>query len=104
MTTEFTPLADRVLVELVEAPTKSQGGIFIPEGTNSGNIVQGRVISRGNGALLSGGERSKPEVEAGDVIMFSKMAGLDIKIDHKPFKLVCERDILGKIRENEIAE
>ena len=52
----------------------------------------------GGGALLSSGARVSPEVSLEDVVLYSRHAGIDIKLDGKSFKIITERDIIGIIR------
>ena len=100
MTTQFIPLSDRVLVEPLEESEISKGGIIIPESAVHKLPVQhARVVAVGEGALLSSGERSKPQVKIDDVVVFYKQAAHDVEVNLKTYKLVCEKDILGIIEE-----
>jgi len=90
----FRPLHDRVLVERVEAETKTASGIIIPE-TAQEKPQQGRVISVGTGTRDESGKLVALDVKAGDTILFGKWSGTEVKIDGKELLIMKESDILG---------
>ena len=88
------PLADRVLVEPKEAETKTASGLYIPD-TAKEKPQQGKVIAVGNGKYTDNGTLLKPEVKAGDEVVFAKYSGTPIKHDGKDYLILEERDILA---------
>ena len=92
----FTPLHDRVLVRRIDAEEKSAGGIIIPD-TAKEKPQQGEVISVGPGARDEAGKRLTPDVKAGDIILFGKWSGTEVKIDGEELLIMKESDILGVI-------
>lgn len=91
---DFRPLHDRVLVERIEAETKSAGGIIIPE-TAQEKPQQGKVKAVGAGNRDENGKLIPLDVKAGDTILFGKWSGSEVKIDGKEFLIMKESDILG---------
>jgi chaperonin GroES len=93
---KIRPLADKVLVQRLEAENKTAGGIVLPD-TAKEKPQKGKVISVGEGKLLDDGTRRKPQVKKGDTILFTSYAGTDIKIDGKEYLIMEESDILAVI-------
>jgi chaperonin GroES len=93
---KIRPLQDRVLVQRVEEEERSRGGIIIPD-TAKEKPVKGRVIAAGNGKILKSGEVRPLTVKGGDVVLFSKYAGTEVKIDGEEHLIMREEDILGII-------
>ena len=90
----FRPLHDRVLVRRVEAEEKTAGGIIIPD-TAKEKPQQGKVIAAGNGKAKDDGKRVPLDVKAGDVILFGKYSGQEIKLDGEEYLIMREEEILG---------
>ena len=88
------PLHDRVLVQRLEEGEQRQGGIIIPDSAKE-KPQQATVRAVGSGKLLETGERVKPEVKAGDRILFGKYSGSDIKLDGEEFLVLREDEILA---------
>ena len=83
------PLADRVLVEPQEAPTKTASGIFIPD-TAKEKPQQGKVVAAGPG------KKDEPmEVKPGDVVLYGKYSGTEVTVDDKKYLIVKQSDILA---------
>jgi chaperonin GroES len=93
----FRPLGDRILVKRVEEETKTKGGIIIPD-TAKEKPQEGVVVSVGPGALNEKtGERTKPELNAGDRILFGKWSGQEVKVDGDDLLIMKESDVLGTL-------
>ena len=93
---KIRPLQDRILVKRLESEEKTAGGIIIPDNAKE-KPMEGKVISVGNGKRLEDGTLHKPEVKAGDKVLFSKYAGSEVKIDGHEHLVVREEDLLGVI-------
>ncbi|MFZ1991441.1 MAG: co-chaperone GroES [Alphaproteobacteria bacterium] len=93
---KFRPLGDRVVVRRIEEEAKTAGGIIIPD-TAKEKPSQGEIISVGPGALDENGKRVAPEVKAGDVVLFGKWSGTEVKIDGEELLIMKESDIMGII-------
>jgi len=90
------PLHDRVLVERVEAESKTAGGIIIPD-TAKEKPAEGVVIAVGKGNVNDKGERIALDVKVGDHILFAKWGGTEVKVDSKELIILKESDILAVI-------
>ena len=92
---KFRPLGDRVVVRRIKEDTKTAGGIIIPE-TAQEKPQEGEIISVGPGAIdEKSGKRTPLEVKAGDIVLFGKWSGTEVKIDGEELLIMKESDILG---------
>ena len=90
---KIKPLADRVLVEPMEAETKTASGIFIPD-TAKEKPQQGKVLAVGKGRYEDG-KWVPLDVKTGDTVLFGKYAGTEVKYGGKEYLIVRENDILA---------
>ena len=90
------PLADRVLVEPLEAETKTASGIIIPD-TAKEKPSQGKVISVGPGGRDNDGKLVALELKKGDVVLYGKYSGTEVKIDGKDMLIMRESDVMGVV-------
>ncbi len=88
------PLHDRVIVKRVEEEETTKGGIIIPDSAKE-KPQEGKVVAAGNGKILDDGSRVKMEVKVGDLVLFSKYAGTEIKIEGEEHLILREDDILA---------
>ena len=93
---KFRPLHDRVVVRRVEEDTKTKGGIIIPD-TAQEKPMQGEIIAVGPGARDEAGKLVPPDVKAGDLVLFGKWSGTEVKIDGVEYLIMKESDIMGVI-------
>jgi len=93
---KIRPLGDKVLVERVEAESKTTGGIVLPD-TAKEKPQRGKVISVGEGKMLENGSRKEIQVRKGDLVLFTSYAGTEIKIDGKEYLIMDESDIMAVI-------
>jgi chaperonin GroES len=93
---KIRPTNDRVLVVRVEEEQKTAGGIIIPD-TAKEKPQQGKVVAVGPGKMGDDGKRIAMEVKVGDLVLFSKYGGTEIKIDGVENLFMREDDILGVI-------
>lgn len=91
---KIRPLQDRVIVKRLEEEGKTKGGIIIPD-TAKEKPMEGLVISVGKGKVGDDGKLIKPDVKAGDRILFGKYSGTEVKIDGDELLIMREDDILG---------
>jgi chaperonin GroES len=96
MATKIRPLQDRVLVKRVEEEQKTKGGIIIPD-TAKEKPIEGEVIAVGSGKVQDDGSVRKPDVKAGDRVLFGKYSGTEIKLDGQEHLILREDDILGVV-------
>ena len=91
---KIRPLADYLLVEPLKKDTTLPSGIVIPD-TAQEKPQEGKVIATGPGRMTRRGERIPIEVKVGDIVIFKKWGGTDIKIEGREALLVKEEDILA---------
>ena len=91
---KFRPLHDRVVVKRVEEDTKTKGGIIIPE-TAQEKPMQGEIIAVGPGARDVSGKIAPLDVKKGDLILFGKWSGTEVKIDGTEYLIMKESDVMG---------
>jgi chaperonin GroES len=90
------PLQDRIIVKRVEEETKTAGGIFIPE-TAKEKPQRGQIIAVGNGKKTEDGKVIPIDVKVGEIVLFGKYAGTEIKVDGDELLIMREDDILGVV-------
>jgi len=95
---KIRPLADKVLVQRLEAENKTAGGIVLPD-TAKEKPQRGKIISVGQGKMLDDGTVRKPQVKKGDSVLFTSYAGTDVKIADKEYLIMSESDIMAVIEE-----
>ncbi len=88
------PLADRVIVKVIEAEEKTKGGIVLPDSAKE-RPQQGEVLAVGGGRRLDDGKVVPLEVKVGDKVLFSKYGGIEVKEGGEEYLILREDDILG---------
>ncbi|MDR2583388.1 MAG: co-chaperone GroES [Fibromonadaceae bacterium] len=88
------PLADRVLIEPVEAETKTQAGLYIPDNAKE-KPMQGVVKAVGAGRKSDKGETIPMEIKVGDKVLYGKYSGTEVSLDGKNYLIAKENDILA---------
>jgi chaperonin GroES len=91
---KFRPLHDRVVIRRIKEDTQSKGGIIIPE-TAREKPVQGEVVAVGPGRRDEAGKLVPIDVRAGEIILFGKWSGTEVKIDGEDLLIIQENDIMG---------
>jgi chaperonin GroES len=90
------PLADKVIVQRIEAESQTAGGIFLPESAKE-KPQRGMIIAVGNGRLNSDGTRSEMQVAKGDEVLFTSYAGTEIKHDGQEYLIMDESGIMAVV-------
>jgi len=96
ITQTIKPLDDRIVVTRTEPEQTTSGGIILPENAKE-KPQQGKVLAVGPGKLLDNGDRAKPDVAAGDTILFGKYSGTELTVDGQEIIILKESDILAKL-------
>ena len=99
---KFRPLHDRVVIRRAQGDTKSKGGIIIPDNAKE-KPQEGEVIAVGPGARDDSGNLIPLDVKAGDMILFGKWSGTEIKIDGEDLLIMKEADIMGIVEKTAAA-
>jgi len=92
------PLHDRIIVRRIEEGEQKVGGIIIPD-TAKEKPQQGKVIAVGKGKIEKDGKVTPLDVKAGDVVLFGKYSGQEIKLDGEEYLIMREEEVLGVIEE-----
>ncbi len=90
------PLDDRVVLKVLDADEKTAGGILLPDSAQE-KPQRGKVTAVGEGKLGSNGKRLKLDVKKGDIVLFGKYAGSDVKVAGDDLKILRESEILAKV-------
>lgn len=91
---KIRPLQDRIVVKRLEGESTTKGGIIIPD-TAKEKPIEGKVVAVGNGKILKDGKHRPLEVQVGDVVLFGKYSGTEVKIDGEEHVLIREDDVLA---------
>jgi chaperonin GroES len=95
MVVKLQPLGDRLVVKPLEGEEKTRGGIILPD-TAKEKPQEGKVLAVGPGRLTEDGKRVAMEVKVGDVVLYVKYGGTEVKIDGEDLMVLRESDILAK--------
>ena len=90
------PLADRIVIKVIDDVQQTSGGIFIPDSAKE-KPQKGEVVAVGTVKTLDSGEKEPIEVKVGDVVLFAKYSGTDVKIDDVEYKIISVKDALAII-------
>lgn len=94
MAIKIKPLGDRVIISPIEPKEVVKGGIIIPD-TAKEKPMQGKVVAAGPGALNKKGERLPMDVKEGDVVLYGKYSGTEVKLDDEKYIIMHQEEILG---------
>jgi chaperonin GroES len=100
---KFRPLHDRVAVRRLEGEEKSKGGIIIPD-TAKEKPSQGEVLAVGPGSRDEAGKLVPLDLNVGDMVLFGKWSGTEVKIDGQELLIMKEADIMGVIEKTASAK
>ncbi len=95
---KFKPLGARALVQLFEREEKTSSGIVLPD-TAKNKPQTAEIISVGEGKLDDKGQRVSVGVNEGDIIVFAKYSGTEIKLDGEDYMILDADDILGVVED-----
>ena len=95
MAVKIQPLADRLVVKPIEREEVTKGGIVLPD-TVREKPQEGKVLAVGPGRMSEDGKRIAMDVKVGDIVIYAKYGGTEIKIDDEELIILREGDILAK--------
>jgi len=93
---EWKPVGEHVVIEVDEAKTQSEGGIFLPSGRDEKNRL-GTVVAVGPGEWFDTGSRHPMEVKVGDRVITSIYSGTSVTDGGKTFCILSQDDILSVV-------
>jgi len=94
---KIQPLGDRLIIKAVEAKEIKRSGIIIPD-TAKEKPQEGEVVAVGKGKLNEDGKLIPMEVKTGDIVLYGKYSGTEIKINDEEYIIMREEDVLGIVR------
>ena len=95
---DIQPLADRVLLKVLESESKTKGGIVLPD-TAKEKPQEGEIIAVGKGRVSEDGTTNPLEVKVGDKVLFAKYSGTEVTTkEGEEYLIVKEDDILAIIK------
>jgi chaperonin GroES len=97
---KIRPLQDRIVIKRLEGESVTKGGIIVPD-TAKEKPIEGRVVAVGNGKILKDGKTRPLGVKVGDVVLFGKYSGNEVKLDGEDHLLIREDDVLAILRSGE---
>ncbi len=95
MAAKLEPLADRLVVKALVREEVTRGGIILPD-TAKEKPQEGEVIAVGPGKMGEDGKRLEMDVKVGDIVVYTKYGGTEIKVDGEEFIILRESDVLAK--------
>jgi len=95
MATKLQPLGDRVVVKPIPKEDVTKGGIVLPD-TAKEKPQEGKVLAVGPGKMTDDGKRIAMDVKVGDVVLYAKYGGTEVKEDDEELIILRESDILAK--------
>ena len=95
MAVKLEPLADRLVVRPIEREEVTKGGIVLPD-TAREKPQEGEVLAVGPGKMSDDGKRIAMDVKVGDIVIYAKYGGTEIKVEDEELMILRESDILAK--------
>jgi chaperonin GroES len=90
------PLEDKIVVQASEAETTTASGIVIPD-TAKEKPQEGKVLAVGPGRIDDNGQRIPLDVAVGDVVIYSKYGGTEVKYNGEEYLILSARDVLAVV-------
>ncbi|KAF0153645.1 MAG: Chaperonin GroES [Ignavibacteria bacterium] len=94
---KIQPLQDRVVVKPKEAEETTKGGIILPD-TAKEKPIEGTIVAVGEGKTADNGTLTKLTVKVGDVVLYGKYSGTEIKVEGEDYLIMRESDIYGIVK------
>ena len=94
MAVTLKPMADRLVVKPIEREEVTKGGIFLPDSAKE-KPQEGEVLAVGAGRLSEEGQRIPMDVKVGDIVIYSKYGGTELKSEGEEYMILRESDILA---------
>ena len=91
------PLQDRIVIKVIEDTEQTAGGIFIPDSAKE-KPQKGEVVAVGEGKTNDKGEKEPLGVNVGDIVLYAKYAGTEIKMDGVEYKILSIKDALAIVQ------
>ncbi|MFZ1383201.1 MAG: co-chaperone GroES [Scrofimicrobium sp.] len=96
MSVTIQPLEDRIVIKQVDAEQTTSSGLVIPD-TAKEKPQQGEVVAVGPGRIDDNGNRVPMDVAVGDVVIYSRYGGTEVKHEGVEYLILGARDVLAKV-------
>lgn len=96
MSVEIKPLEDRIVIKLVEAEQTTASGLVIPDSAKE-KPQEGEVVAVGPGRIADNGTRIPVDINVGDIVIYSKYGGTEVKHGGEEYLVLSARDVLAVI-------
>lgn len=96
MSISIKPLEDRIVIRQVEAEQTTASGLVIPD-TAKEKPQEGEVLAVGPGRVDDNGNRIPVDVKVGDVVIYSRYGGTEVKYEGQEFQILSSRDVLAVV-------
>lgn len=96
MSVSIKPLEDRIVIQQLDAETTTASGIVIPD-TAKEKPQEGKVVAVGPGRVDDNGNRVPVDVQVGDVVIYSKYGGTEVKYAGDEYLILSARDVLAVV-------
>ncbi|WP_324649642.1 co-chaperone GroES [Georgenia sp. H159] len=97
MSVSIKPLEDRIVVQTLEAEQTTASGLVIPD-TAQEKPQEGTVVATGPGRVDDNGNRVPLDVAVGDVVIYSKYGGTEVKYAGEEYLILSARDVLAVVQ------
>ena len=95
MAIKLQPLTDRLVVRPIEKEEVTKGGLVLPD-TVKEKPQEGEILAAGPGRLSEDGKRIAMDVAVGDIVIYAKYGGTEIKVEEEELVILRESDVLAK--------
>ncbi len=96
MSVSIKPLEDRILVQTLDAEQTTASGLVIPD-TAKEKPQEGKVMAVGKGKILENGTVRPLDIKVGDVVIYSKYGGTEVKYNNEEYLILSARDVLAVV-------
>lgn len=91
---KLKPLADRIVIQAMEAEETTKGGIILPD-TAKEKPVEGTIVAAGPGKISEDGKKMEMEVKVGDKVLYGKYSGTEVTVEGVEYLIMRESDVFA---------
>lgn len=91
---KLKPLADRIVIQAMEAEDTTKGGIILPD-TAKEKPVEGTIVAAGPGKISEDGKKMEMEVKVGDKVLYGKYSGTEVTVEGVEYLIMRESDVFA---------
>jgi len=94
---KLKPLADRIVIQAMEAEDTTKGGIILPD-TAKEKPVEGTIVAAGPGKITDDGKKVEMEVKVGDKVLYGKYSGTEVTVEGEEYLIMRESDVFAIVK------